>query len=452
MSTPNPLGGLGVFPGAGHRCGSGRRLRPLRRHVGQAADGRHARASQTRPGTDDTTSPEVVNAWPVTNVDLKYQVNLDGEKTNFYQENQELDWQVRQWVKLNFDKNDMSDLAPLGTRRPRRPRRSARDMANASADARARTASTSSRATSTGHDYIEWTVQVTVPLNFDRRDLHRRRSARPTRTAEPRRVVRPPERARSSSSTRSCGPRPRQPGDDAEAYVPLVVDEKDPIRHKYGAFEFIAMDRDPTTQLLAADADDGSVQPDEAADLLLHANVPYWIIDAFIGHRATTATRPGAWTRADLPHAGVHARQRRRAAADQPAAQAGGRPDSGLRSRSSTGTTRRPSVTAPDRRGSTATSATASSSTWPTSTRTPAGRRDASERGRPADRRAAQRDGQPLNARVLGVSPTSSTTSCRSWVRARVWTARTPTARRRTGPRFRPDSPRTASSARACRW
>ena len=59
-------------------------------------------------------TPEVVNAWPITNVDLKYRVNLDGEKTNFYEENQELDWQVRQWVKVNFDKNDMSDVAPLG--------------------------------------------------------------------------------------------------------------------------------------------------------------------------------------------------------------------------------------------------------------------------------------------------------------------------------------------------
>src|SRR5208283_2140962 len=61
----------------------------------------------------DTRTPSVLNAWPITNVDLKYRVNLDGEKTNFYEENQELDWQVRQWVKLQFDKNDFSDLAPL---------------------------------------------------------------------------------------------------------------------------------------------------------------------------------------------------------------------------------------------------------------------------------------------------------------------------------------------------
>src|SRR5262245_50666122 len=32
--------------------------------------------------------PEITNTWPVTNVDLKYRINLDGEKTNFYEENQ----------------------------------------------------------------------------------------------------------------------------------------------------------------------------------------------------------------------------------------------------------------------------------------------------------------------------------------------------------------------------
>src|SRR5215467_2721613 len=69
-----------------------------------------------QPGPVDTTgtTQAVDNAWPITNVDLKYRINLDGEKTNFYEENQELDWQVRQWIKIGFDKNDFSDLAPLG--------------------------------------------------------------------------------------------------------------------------------------------------------------------------------------------------------------------------------------------------------------------------------------------------------------------------------------------------
>ena len=110
-SAPNVSAGgiFGLFAGARERG----QIRPLRHHAGQAADAQHARDLHDR--LSGSKSPEVVNAWPITNVDLKYRVNLDGEKTNFYEENQELDWQVRQWVKINFDKNDLSDVAPLGS-------------------------------------------------------------------------------------------------------------------------------------------------------------------------------------------------------------------------------------------------------------------------------------------------------------------------------------------------
>src|SRR5581483_4715916 len=67
-------------------------------------------SGQNSVGVTDSVS----NEWPVTNVDLKYRVNLDGQRTNFYEENQELPWAQRQWVKINFAKNDFSDLAPLG--------------------------------------------------------------------------------------------------------------------------------------------------------------------------------------------------------------------------------------------------------------------------------------------------------------------------------------------------
>jgi hypothetical protein len=87
----------------------------------QFSDPTNPNATTGDEGTGQSNSAGVtdaiINAWPVTNVDLKYRVNLDGEKTNFYEENQELDWQVRQWVKLQFDKNDFSDLAPLGRSR-----------------------------------------------------------------------------------------------------------------------------------------------------------------------------------------------------------------------------------------------------------------------------------------------------------------------------------------------
>jgi len=74
-------------------------------------------SDQTTTGSiaaQGTRNQETVDSWPITNVDLKYRVNLDGEKTNFYEENQELDWQLRQWVKISFDKNDQSDFVTFG--------------------------------------------------------------------------------------------------------------------------------------------------------------------------------------------------------------------------------------------------------------------------------------------------------------------------------------------------
>ena len=114
-STPNPLGsagGAGLFAGA-----QGSTQNFVRFEVTQDK----LAVLDTREISNDPTynsqlqrEPSVVNAWPITNVDLKYQVNLDGETTNFYQENQENDWQVRQWVKINFAKNDVSDLFAFG--------------------------------------------------------------------------------------------------------------------------------------------------------------------------------------------------------------------------------------------------------------------------------------------------------------------------------------------------
>ncbi|MGH7294309.1 MAG: hypothetical protein ACRELB_05225, partial [Polyangiaceae bacterium] len=109
----------------------------------------------------------VINAWPATNVDLKYRVNLDGEKTNFYEENQELDWQVRQWVKLSFDKNDFSDFAPLPFQTI--------DLLNKCADVAEATATLVDGSfnvegagdSDPSNDYFEFTVQLAVPLAFN---------------------------------------------------------------------------------------------------------------------------------------------------------------------------------------------------------------------------------------------------------------------------------------------
>src|SRR5258706_11123155 len=109
ISTPNPLGAnvAGFF--AGYQASEMVRFEVTQDHLNMI----NMRELSSSPSTGRTEL--VDNAWPITNVDLKYRINLDGEKTNFYEENQELDWQVRQWVKINFAKNDMSDVAPLGT-------------------------------------------------------------------------------------------------------------------------------------------------------------------------------------------------------------------------------------------------------------------------------------------------------------------------------------------------
>src|SRR4051812_35432624 len=108
ISTPNPLGGnVGGFF-AGYQSSEMVRFEVTQDHLNMI----NMREFSSAPSTGRVEL--VDNAWPITNVDLKYRINLDGEKTNFYEENQELDWQVRQWVKINFAKNDFADLAALG--------------------------------------------------------------------------------------------------------------------------------------------------------------------------------------------------------------------------------------------------------------------------------------------------------------------------------------------------
>src|SRR5262249_40110148 len=90
VSTPNPLGGnLGVFAGT---QGQGELVRfAVTEDKLQMIS---LREMSTAPSTG--VVPQIYNAWSATNVDIKFRVNLDGEKTNFLEENQELNWQERQ--------------------------------------------------------------------------------------------------------------------------------------------------------------------------------------------------------------------------------------------------------------------------------------------------------------------------------------------------------------------
>ncbi len=234
-----------------------------------------------------TRDDEVLNAWPITNVDLKYEINLDGEITNFFQENQEADWQQRQWVKVNFDKNDLSDVAPLGEN----------VVAFLEQCGDVNVSSTlvpGSFIVDTANNYMAWQVQLTVPVNvsdanclnfygtvgqefisfgrqnvtmtmmysFVRADTYSGRwDATPA----------PDGRDCTQDSTTGVLSCPAS----SNNYIPWVMDEKDPIQHKYGMFHAVSMDRDTNTGLLTAQAFTQRLNPNQTFPYTLYLSPGY---------------------------------------------------------------------------------------------------------------------------------------------------------------------------------
>lgn len=230
-STPNPLGSdyFSVTPG----LDSGAQLVRFKVTEDKLLLV-SAREMNARPS--DTRTAEVVNAWPAQSVDIKYRVNLDGENTNYLEENVELDWQVRQWVKLHFSKNDLSDVAPMGDFLSDALSRCT-DMSNSST-----TLVPDSFYTDEKNGYMQWTVSITVPLKWDDETCN---AAYGQLGAEALQLG----RQNVTFEMMYSFTRAKAPGD--LTYQPLEVAEKDPIRHKYGFFESITLARDNDSGLLA---------------------------------------------------------------------------------------------------------------------------------------------------------------------------------------------------------
>jgi hypothetical protein len=236
-STPNPLGNFGIYPGNNGEQATGLGGTKLVRFIVtqdklQMVDMRELTAVQSPYRTS-----AAINAWPVTNVDLKYRINLDGEKTNFYEENQELDWQVRQWVKINFAKNDLSDMAPLGPTTVNLLNKCTQ-VTDASA-----TLLPSSFVVDEENDYLQWTVNVTLPLVWDDPTCVQQFGAAGD-------TARRLGRDTVSFNLMYSLSRPEKLTDGT--YQALEVGEKDPIRHKYGAIEYTTIVRDENTGTLQA--------------------------------------------------------------------------------------------------------------------------------------------------------------------------------------------------------
>ena len=242
-STPNPFANMDMFVGAesAGAMTSGNIVRfAITSDKLQILDMREL--SNTADITaQNTRTPAVMNAWPVTNVDLKYRVNLDGETTNFYEENQELDWQVRQWVKVNFDKNDLSDVVAMGP--------FTASMLNMCSD----TVNTSvtlvpnSFLVDESNNYMSWTVAITAPVDIGG-------TANSAACAQmygtPYQEFLQMNRSTVTLNVMYSFVRATPVG--STGYVPLVVAEKDPIRHKYGSIQNTVYSTDVNTGLTAA--------------------------------------------------------------------------------------------------------------------------------------------------------------------------------------------------------
>ncbi len=231
VSTPDPLGDyFGIFAGAE----SGGQL--VRFMISQDKL-QLVNMREMTDVPDDSRTPEIVNAWPVTSVDLKYRINLDGEKTNFFEENQELDWQVRQWVKINFAKNDVSDVAPLGGFTNDLLARCT-DIADASA-----TLVPNSFYVDEPANYMQWGVSITLPLKWDD-DACLQAYGKLGDLA-----LRLGRQSVTFDLTYSFM-RAKAPSEIS--YKTFELGEKDPIRHKYGPIEYVTVSRDNDSGQLAA--------------------------------------------------------------------------------------------------------------------------------------------------------------------------------------------------------
>lgn len=244
----------------------------------------------TGPSNETGVTDNIINAWPATNVDLKYRVNLDGEKTNYYEENQELDWQVRQWVKLTFDKNDFSDLAPLDANTQNIVNNCV-DTVDASATLVTNSFNVEQGADPSS-DYFEFTVQVSMPLTpgapndptcnaiyaatgFPSVIGTDQAGSQVSVTDLTVNLKYSFERAKPLVATYK--------GQPTVTYQPFPLDEKDPIHTKYGPFQWTAFNYDNATQLMAANTYVGRFDPQKPIVWYFDPTFPEYYKPVFVG-------------------------------------------------------------------------------------------------------------------------------------------------------------------------
>ena len=233
VSSPNPLGAIGIYTGV-VTPGDYVRFRVTQDKLEMVSKMEMQANSVQR-------TEAVLESWPATNVDLKYRVNLDGETTNFYEENQEQSWADRQWLKWNPSHNDLSDLNLYGI---------SNDYLSLCVDTAGATATLvpDSYVLDTDHDYMAWSTRVNLPLKTSDASCYTLFGAEGARAlgspAGGPNIHHPNVTVQLMYSAVRANPKP--------TYQPLELAEKDPIRKKYGTLDMFTIARDPDTQLQAS--------------------------------------------------------------------------------------------------------------------------------------------------------------------------------------------------------
>jgi hypothetical protein len=231
-STPNPLANTVLWPGAEN---AGKLVRFVATQDKLQLVSLRELSATKQVEEQGTRTPEVVNAWGAQHVDLKLAVTADGEKTNRFEENLELDWKIRQWVQVNLAKSDLSDFALFGSQYSFLLQRCTSGAAT--------TVEPGSILVDEPHDYIEWKVNVTMPLRLDDEKCVESYGEAGRNFM---RLGRSNVSAVVKYSMVRATPR------DKLTYPPLEIGEKDPIRRKYGPIWETSYARDEETGQFAA--------------------------------------------------------------------------------------------------------------------------------------------------------------------------------------------------------
>ncbi len=223
-SSPNPAGDY-AFPG----MESDTQYVKLRfnENALQVVDGRRLQKDDPNDKNDDlaTSTERVIMEFAGQHVDLKLRESLDGERTNYLEENTEEPWQKRQKFKVDFEKTSVDPITKIAWYYGEFLHDCVRPL------------STNSVPDSFEYDAEDQHLSFVLEANYMLTvnggcyDMVNLATGVGTATVQYRFSF-------------------YRPG--ATGYVPEVIAEKDPVNKKYGAFQVMSMFRDSTTGILAA--------------------------------------------------------------------------------------------------------------------------------------------------------------------------------------------------------